>query len=264
MDLSSAVNMFEMLGVAASTAESSNEILGFLRRITTRGKIPNLKRSKRAELRSAWICLNHRSVLYKELYEASFESRGEVLYASIMSEHSLENMKKHLERAAATKTRLKILTWDPKVGRDAVEAFRKHLDEEKDSEKQVANALQQWTRLAMDFPKAIREVRKFTSSPTMQGIIVKGAWAVLELLPYGIHPQDRPALLLDAARNRDLYEAFCEPIEKLFSQSELVIDNRKSRASKKSNPEDSPLDGRNLPQQLVTPGRSQPTARITR
>jgi hypothetical protein len=229
LEMSLAETIMEGLSISLLAAENSGRVVEFVRRrFTKQGEVSRVTRAKKSYLRAAWIFLRHRTSVYEELYEASFESGGDVLYVSIMSESTLrDSMKENLQRAVLSRTKLRVLTWDPAVGADSVEAFRKHLNEKTNAQRQVEMALKNWTDLAHDFPKAIRQLRKYQSAPTMQGIVVKDRWALLELLPYGVRTRERPALLLDARTNVDLYEVLCSPLERLFEEAETVVDNQR-------------------------------------
>jgi len=50
----------------------------------------------------------------------------------------------------------------------------------------------------------------------MQGIIVRDKWAVLELIPYATHTNDRPALVLTPERDSELFGLFVRQFERLW------------------------------------------------
>jgi hypothetical protein len=167
----------------------------------------------------------HRKTVWKKFYEAAFESGGEVLYVSVMSNRTLDGMARRLEIARKHGTTLKVLTWDPDVGRNVAKAFSRHLGEFEDRPggacAQTRDALNKWQRLAAQYPTAITGLRKYDSVPTMQGVIVKGEWALIELYPYHVTPDDRPALFL-TPHDRGLFKHFCTAFEELFSDASPV------------------------------------------
>jgi hypothetical protein len=170
-------------------------------------------------LRYARVFLQHRKVVFDKLYEEAFESRTDVLYVSIMSHDSLHEMEPHLEREARSETTMRVLTWSPKVGSTVVESFRKHLGEEIDACAQVKNAATRWKTLQAKFPCVVKDLRAYTSTPTMQGLVVKGQWAVVELLPYHRTKNSRPALYLERDSDPDLFQLFAGAFEDLYNSS---------------------------------------------
>ena len=173
--------------------------------------------------------LRHRKTVYDKLYEKAFESGKDVLYLSIMSRETLEEMPDRLERARVAGTKIRVLTWDPAVGRKVVEAFRKHLGEHEDKTSgaydQVCRASTAWRRLAGDFPSVITEVRQYDSAPTMQGLIVEGEWALIELMPFHMKPNERPALYLAASIDTGMFTVFDSAFNSLFKSSKPLVNS---------------------------------------
>jgi hypothetical protein len=173
--------------------------------------------------RMVTVFLEHRqkSILVEKLYEKAFESGKDVLYVSIMSKNTLDVMPKQLERAKSAGTKIRALTWDPAVGRKVAEAFRKHLGEfeakPSNAYDQLCNASTTWKRLAAEFPSVITEVRQYDSVPTMQGYIVEGEWAVIELMPYHKKIQERPALYVPASIDAEIFAVFDSAFNNLWN-----------------------------------------------
>ncbi|HZR31263.1 MAG TPA: hypothetical protein VFA76_05370 [Terriglobales bacterium] len=78
---------------------------------------------------NASLFLRHRKKVYGRVYESAFKSGKDVLYVSIMSKDTLNDMREYLNNAKIARTTLRVLTWNPRVGSQAIEAFRKHLGE---------------------------------------------------------------------------------------------------------------------------------------
>jgi hypothetical protein len=56
----------------------------------------------------------------------------------------------------------------------------------------------------------------------MQGVIVDKEWALIELLPYHCHPDDRPALIVDAKRHPELFALFLSAFKQLNADATLI------------------------------------------
>jgi len=150
---------------------------------------------------------NHRtSPAHSDYYVAAFASGQEVLFVSVISQHSVKNMQPLLERAARTSTKVRVLTWDPEIPRDRVEAFRSHIHENDDKPDrtylQIQDAAAAWRTYMSRFEGVLDlEVHTYQSSPVFQGVLVSNRWACIELVPYWTHTDDRPALLLTPQAN---------------------------------------------------------------
>lgn len=188
-------------------------------------KMPEENLYERAIL--APVFPGHRATVRNRFYDEAFKTGKEVLYVSIMSRDTLgDSMRNNLKRATAAGTRLRVLTWDPKVGAKVVETFRKHLGEfERDHSgalRQVETARDEWTAMAKEYSSAIEEVRVYDSVPTLQGIVVMGEWALIELLPYRTKKESRPAIFVSASIDKELYCLFESQFSLLWRHSKPV------------------------------------------
>ena len=169
----------------------------------------------------AEVCLQYRQHARNRYYEAAFDSGRDVLYISIMSEGTLKAMQPLLERAQKSNTRLRVLTWHHDISDTVIEAFRQHLGEHdyapERTSAQVRQAAVDWRQLESIYSNL--QVREYRSAPTMQGYIVEGKYAVVELMPYRVHPTDRPALVLRPHRDRQMYTLLRQRFELLWNDS---------------------------------------------
>lgn len=172
--------------------------------------------------KAATVCLRHRLNTREAYYEGAFGSGRDVLYVSIMSQDTLKEMKPLLELARDRKTRIRVLTWHRDTPKAAIECFRRHIAENADKPtrtvEQVKRAATDWRRVEKDYSNVT--VREYESSPTMQGLIVDGHWAVIELLPYATHKNDRPALVLTPKADPELFDLFKARFEAMWSESQ--------------------------------------------
>jgi hypothetical protein len=139
-----------------------------------------------------------------------------------MSKDTLPFVRKALRKKTRPK-RLRVLTWDPALSTDVFESFRLHLGEgdnnKEDKYEQIRSAARTWAKLNSKYRnRDFLEVRTYSSSPTMQALIVKDHWAIIELLPFHRTTSNRPAILLSADRDGDesLLKYFTSSFEELW------------------------------------------------
>lgn len=178
---------------------------------------------RRSPYKTVEVCLRHRLNAKQQYYEQAFVSGADVLYVSLMSEGTIKAIRPHLDECRRTNTRLRVLTWHHGSNPEAVETFRRHLDEARHEPsrtlRQLQQALEDWRTLEGEY-KDILTIREYRSSPTMQGVIVSERWALIELLPYATHPDQRPALLLKPKTDPDLFALFKGQFERLWRDAE--------------------------------------------
>jgi hypothetical protein len=199
----------------------------FKRLIETFGGTKATGKDIYSDIRVVTAFFRHRNVVYEKLYEQAFETATNVTYVSIMSRGTLDAMTLHLNRAKDRGTKIRVLTWDPAVGPKVVEAFRKHLGEYEDDPpgayRQVQSASTRWQTLATEFPTVITGIRQYDSVPTMQGLIVKDQWALIELLPFHKSVRERPALYLSASLDAEMFSLFDTAFDSLYNCSKPLI-----------------------------------------
>jgi hypothetical protein len=173
---------------------------------------------KGSPYKRAVICLRHRSNA-EDLFEGAFTSGGDVLYITVMSQATLKTMRSRLDTCKTTGTKIRVLTWYRKISESVIEAYRKHLNEPypERAVEQARRATADWRVLETEYPQNVF-VREYASIPTMQGIIVHDKWAVLELIPYATHPNERPALVLTPESDSELFALFAKQFERLWDQ----------------------------------------------
>ena len=220
------MNLLELLSPVKGLAEHAGYtvILDSLK-AAIRNLVGNDKEAENLyrECKIAAVFLQHRRTVSDRFYEKAFEAGGNVLYVSIMSKDTLDEMEGRLDKARHSATSIRVLTWDAGVGGQVVEAFRRHLGEYKTNPKgafsQVKDASAEWNRLRERYPDVIVDLRRYSSVPTMQGILVKGAWVLVELMPYHTTKDMRPALFLTPKLDPELYPIFAGAFEGLYIDS---------------------------------------------
>jgi hypothetical protein len=176
--------------------------------------LDNTSKLTNAHNRLVTLCLRHRIHAREDYYERAFESGDDVLYISIMSQATLKEMNRYLEKARASNTRLRVMTWNPYIGKDVAEALRKHLNEPGDIIPQIQQAAEGWQKFAEKYSGI--DLRLYESMPTLQAVFVGSKWAVVEIMPYAAHPSDRPALILNSSDNPQVLRQFKDAFEKLW------------------------------------------------
>ena len=130
---------------------------------------------------------------------------------SIMSHHTMDDMRRRLERARETTTTVNVLTLDPELDLATVEALRIHLDEKHNKNAaavadQIKGAFDNWSSFVDEFP--LLHVGKYRSIPTLQGVLVKGEYMTIELLPFATSTTRRPGIYLTRAADHELFDLF--------------------------------------------------------
>jgi len=198
-----------------------NAIWAFVSRGLTLGTTSALRLLKRnSPYKPTAMCLRHRINAREKYYEGAFHSGKNVLYLSIMSQSTLKDMRPHLEDCTKSGTTLRALTWDRSVPKELIEAYRLHLNEVQTPQAavvQARGAARDWRMLEGEFD--CLTVREFSSLPTMQGLIVKDSWALVELIPFCTATHDRPALLLTPKTDPELFELFTQKWENLWDSA---------------------------------------------
>ena len=171
--------------------------------------------------------------------ESALKSGADVLLLTYMSEHTrtrVEQIFDECKRMGTKLPKLRVLAWYPgeseapiALNLDVVEAFRKTLGEkethQEETYNQVRRALAGWRHLEKIWGKDVIEVRRYQSSPTMQGLIVKSSkegesLAQIELLPYHTGPDERPALVLGLMDNPEIFKFFQDKWDLLWRDAE--------------------------------------------
>jgi hypothetical protein len=190
--------------------------------------INNLWPTSKPQFVESRIFLNHRPHTrqwYERAFDASRYPTAEFLYITIMSKNTLPYVKAAL-RKRARPSEMRVLTWDPTLSEDVFEAMRLHLGENEsnveETYKQIRSAAKEWGKLNSKYKNTgCLKVKTYRSVPTMQGLIVKNHWALIELLPFHGETKKRPAILLEAERAQDqmLLDHFYDAFDELWRSS---------------------------------------------
>ena len=110
---------------------------------------------QRSEETLVKLHLGHRSVQRSRL-EKALSSGQDVLWLTVMSQAITKSFGPLLVEATKAQTRLRVLTWDPEVPEQAIEAYRRHIDEYADEPsrtvEQVRNAARDWVIINLTNP----------------------------------------------------------------------------------------------------------------
>jgi hypothetical protein len=128
-------------------------------------------------------------------------------------------MPERIRRAEASHTTVNVLTWDPEVGEQVIQAFGNHLGEEATVVEQTRVACATWKNLAKEHPGTIKKAGKYLSSPTMQGFVVLDDWAVVEMIPYRTPPGERLSIFFSAALDAEFFSMFQGAFRSLLAGS---------------------------------------------
>lgn len=155
--------------------------------------------------------------LSRRYYEEALRSGGEVLIVSIMSRNTIEYIKSNIKEVLEHGTKLRVLTLAPDSDDAVIESIQRHLKEQESNKikEQIKKAWEGWNSLKDKNPGFI-EIRKYTSIPTMQAVLVRGHYALVELLPYDTRPHERPGLRITPADNPTIFTLIQEKYLRLW------------------------------------------------
>ena len=170
------------------------------------------------------ILLNHRRVFRDKFLFDVLQKPTRILFVTIMSKHTINEIKFLKLHGNLKVNELRVLTLKCNAEDDHIaEYLSNHLDERpaQNVRFQINTAINEWKQLSNDHNAKIF-VRKYGSIPTMQGFIVEGEYALIELLTFHSQPNQRAAILAKKNENPELYELFSTSFESLWSASENV------------------------------------------
>lgn len=183
--------------------------------IFLRDKLSSLMRD--GQIEPGAICLRHR-ITSEAYFKNALQSKEDVLLVSIMSSHTLVNVKAYLRNGTVNVRRLRVLTWDPDLPSEVINEFARHLDEDTAKcRNQVAKAWRGWKECEAKY--GFVEVRRYRGVPTMQGV-VGGRSAMIELLTYHTPTAERCALLLADKGTPNALRLFVGAFESMWNNAE--------------------------------------------
>jgi len=163
------------------------------------------------------IHLRHR-ITSEAYFREALQSKEDVLLISIMSSHTLANVKAYLRNGMVNVRRLRVLTWDPDLPSQVINEFARHLGENAaNCRNQVVEAWRGWKECEAKY--GFVEVRRYRGVPTMQGV-VWGRSAMIELLPYRTPTSERCALLLADKGTPNALRLFVGAFESMWDNSQ--------------------------------------------
>ena len=165
-----------------------------------------------------YIKINHRKRTEIEFAEA-FEQGNEVIFLTIMSQHTRKQIEPLLVKAKSSRTKINILTFDPNASNEVIESLQKHLKDSgattASTKKQIEEAFQEWKIFENQYPNII-EIRKYNSIPTVQGLFVKDKFISLELMTYVTLPKDRAGAQIYKDISPKLFDLIYQKYETLW------------------------------------------------
>jgi hypothetical protein len=161
------------------------------------------------------VQMSHRKVLYETLFDYAFKHGGQTTLLTIKSAHTPEVVKQRLPDIISSGTQLDILTVDPSGAVGLFDAIAQHLGVTlEEVANDVRNAWDKWNQLASLAPSHLK-VFCFSSLPVWQGYVVGEKYAVIELLPCGSLPGERPAIIALNGINGEAFELFVESVRRI-------------------------------------------------
>jgi hypothetical protein len=168
------------------------------------------------------ILLNHRRFFCDKFLFDALQKPTRILFVTIMSKHTINEIKSLNLRGNLNVNELRVLTLKCSKKVDQIaEYLSNHFDEKpvESVTSQISTALKEWKKLSEQHNTKVF-VREYDSIPTMQGFIVEGQYALVELLTFHSQPNQRAAILAKKIENPELYELFSTAFENLWLASE--------------------------------------------
>jgi hypothetical protein len=174
------------------------------------------------------IALTHRHTeARQQYYQRAFLEGEEILYVTIMSESTLKtDGVEGLLKTLKPNAKIRVLTWYSRHT-EVIEAFRAHICENKQATEktvtQLYESLNEWRGLKREFPSLNFSVKVYESSPTMQGVLVRNGWALIEPLPYNTGTAARPGFILTPAEAPKTLALLWDKFNDLFENGAKLL-----------------------------------------
>jgi len=160
----------------------------------------------------------HRKQASEDRFWQAFKSKRDVLLITIKSLHTRNRLKEMIENGEVAVNSLRILTLNPDLPYSIFEALAKHINEPADNcINDCRDAYNVFCELASKYQYI--EVRRYDTLPTLQGIIVNGNYAFVELLTYQSNPDERTALMISQADSPNSLRLLTHRFEILWKDS---------------------------------------------
>jgi hypothetical protein len=149
------------------------------------------------------------------LFRSAFKSDTDVYLLTIKSRNVFALIDALLP-GFPSGSRLNVLTWDPGDPRSEENPSIKALigltpDEPttlKTFTEEVLNAPGLWDKRRKNWKNLKIEIRQYRSTPTLEGVLVKDRWALVELMPFGVPTELRAGLILKADKDPKAFMYF--------------------------------------------------------
>jgi transcriptional regulator with XRE-family HTH domain len=172
-------------GGKAQTIKATASALG----VDWRELLIKEERDKLGPLHSSLILMHRGNALSDSYYHGAFTSGGEIIYVVTIGATF-----KQIDSRLSPSTTLKAAIWYPESEREVL-AYRTHIKSSSaHTPEALVKSLELWDSLAALHSNV--SVVTYSTTPTMSGTILKDVFALIELLPYGVDQDSRPALLL--------------------------------------------------------------------
>ncbi|MBI3582444.1 MAG: hypothetical protein HY096_00660 [Nitrospinae bacterium] len=170
------------------------------------------------------ILLKHRRFFGDEfLFNALQQPEKKILFITIMSIHTVNKIKSMDTDKKLKVKELRVLTFKRRKQEDQIsKAISLHINEPASAvASQINTAWNKWKELSDNIKPEKILLREYYSIPTMQGFVVEGKYALVELLTYHSNPDERAAILVEKKENPKLFQLFSSSFESLWRENEI-------------------------------------------
>ncbi len=181
-------------------------------------------RRRRQIVEPALLYRRHRQAS-EDMFWPAFKSKRDVLFITIKSLHTRNRLKDMIEHGDVNVHSLKILTLNPELHHSVFEALARQINEPVDNcINDCRDAYRVFCELASKY--SYIEVQRYDTLPTMQGVIVNGDYAFVELLTYQSIPDDRTALMITQVDSPNSLLLLTQRFERLWGDSKTLESRR--------------------------------------
>ncbi len=162
------------------------------------------------------ILLEHRAT-HGDLLTKALSSENHLLLLSIMPQNIARDIEGMVSKGIFKAKSLRVMMLRNDLPKDMLTALGEHLNETNDKSKQVSESWKHWKILKKKNNNIT--LRGYSSVPMYQITMVLDSWMTVEIIPFGVGTQKRPALFLTKEDNPKLFEQFSDAAEFIWNNA---------------------------------------------
>jgi|GEM_PF-266209 len=172
----------------------------------------------RMHMEKGVVILQHRAT-HGDMLTKALTADNDVFLLSIMPQNLARAIEGHISRGEFKAKSLRLLMLDDGLPKAHLKAVSDHLGESNDKAKQIAEAWSHWRTLAKKEDRI--KLKGYRSTPMFQVTMVVGDWLTLEIIPFGVGTQDRPALFLTRESNPFVFDQISGSLQAIWGPEKI-------------------------------------------